>query len=102
MKDTYKELTEAREVLKLPQTTNLTMIKSQYRALLKQWHPDTCPDDQETCHEMTRKIVAAYTTIMTYCNQYNISFTRDAVRTYLTPEELWMEQFGHDPVWGVP
>lgn len=102
MKDTYKELTEARKVLQLPQETNLNMIKSRYRALLKQWHPDTCPEDEAICHEMTQKIVTAYREIMAYCNQYSISFTHDAMRSYLSPEERWMEQFGNDPMWGNP
>ena len=68
--------------------------RRKYRALLKQWHPDTCLDAQESCHEMTQKIVAAYTEIMAYCNQYSISFTREAMKSYLSPEERWMEQFG--------
>ena len=102
MKNTYRELTDARKVLKLPEKTTLKMIKSQYRTLLKQWHPDTCPEEQEKCHEMTQKIVAAYTEIMAYCNQYSISFTREAMKSYLSPEERWMEQFGNDPLWGNP
>lgn len=96
MKNTYKELTEAREVLNLPEKSTLNMIRAQYRALLKQWHPDTCSDEQEICHEMTQKIVAAYTEIMAYCNQYSISFTREAMRSYLSSEERWMEQFGEN------
>ena len=96
MKNTYNELTEARKVLNLPETTTLTMIKAQYRRLLKQWHPDTCSGEQETCHEMTQKIVAAYTQIMDYCNQYSISFARDDMKSYLSSEERWMEQFGEN------
>jgi DnaJ-class molecular chaperone len=72
------------------------MIKAQYRALIKQWHPDTCPEDQEICHEMTQKIIAAYGEIMAYCNQYSISFTQEAMKSYLSPEERWMEQFGEN------
>ncbi|GAK56830.1 heat shock protein DnaJ domain protein [Candidatus Vecturithrix granuli] len=101
MTNTYHELTDARAVLELPEQTTLTDIKAQYRKLLKQWHPDTCPEPPEQCHEMTRKIIAAYTRIMAYCNSYKISFTQETVHDYLSPEEWWMERFGDDPVWGV-
>lgn len=96
MKDTYRELTAAREVLNLPETTTLSAIKAQYRALLKQWHPDTCAEEPDVCHEMTQKIVAAYTDIMAYCNQYHIAFTREAMKSYLSPEERWVAQFGEN------
>ena len=101
MTNTYQELTEAREVLELPEQTTLKYIKSQYKTLLKQWHPDTCSDKKERCHEMTTKIIAAYTRIMSYCDQYKISFAQQDVRDYLSPEEWWFERFGNDPVWGM-
>ena len=101
MKNTYQELTEARTVLEIPEQITLTAIKAQYRKLLKQWHPDTCPESLEQCHEMTRKIIAAYKRIMAYCNCYKISFSPGTVRDYLSPEEWWSERFGDDPVWGV-
>ncbi len=102
MKNTYQDLTEAREILGIPEQATLKTIKSRYRKLLKQWHPDTCPDGQETCHEMTTRITAAYTTVMAYCEQYKISFAREDIGEYLTPEEWWYERFGNDPLWGNP
>ncbi len=102
MKNTYQNLTEAREVLGIPEKATLKTIKAQYRTLLKQWHPDTCPDEKEKCHEMTRKLVAAYMEIMTYCEQYKISFAREDMGDYLSPEEWWYERFGNDPLWGNP
>jgi preprotein translocase subunit Sec63 len=101
MRNTYQEITEARELLELPARTTLQEIKSHYRRLLTRWHPDKCPDKQETCHEMTTKIIAAYMRIMTYCDQYNISFEHQDVKDYVSPEEWWFERFGNDPVWGV-
>jgi len=97
---TYQELTIARNALELPEETTLHEIKAHYRKLLKQWHPDTCPEPPEHCHEMTRKIIAAYNRIMAYCNSYKISFSPETVHDYLSPEERWFEQFGDDPVWG--
>ena len=102
MKNTYQELTEAREVLGVPEKVTLKTIKSQYRKLLKKWHPDTCPDEKERCHDMTQKLVAAYTEIMAYCEQYKISFARQEVQEYLPTEEWWYERFGNDPLWGNP
>ena len=101
MKNTYQELTNAREVLGIPEKATVKMIKSQYRKRLKQWHPDTCPEDkQETCQEKTRQLVEAYTEIMRYCEQYKISFARQDLGEYLSPEEWWRERFGGDPLWG--
>ena len=100
MKNTYQELTEARTVLELPEQTTLNDIKAQYRKLLKQWHPDKCQENKEICHEMTTKIIAAYTRIMAYCAQYTISFAREEVREYLSPEEWWFDRFGDDPICG--
>ena len=87
MINTYQELTEAREVLELPEKTTLKKIKSQYRKLLKKWHPDKCPDEKERCHEMTTKIIAAYTRIMSYCDQYKISFAQQDVKE--SPAKPW-------------
>lgn len=96
MKNTYQDLTDARKLLGIPEQATLKTIKSQYREMIKKWHPDTCPEDQQTCHEMTQKIVAAYTEIMAYCDQYKISFARQDVMEYLTSEEWWFERFGND------
>jgi len=100
MQNTYQELTEARTVLELPEQTTLNDIKAQYRKLLKRWHPDKCQDNTEMCHEMTTKIIAAYTRIMAYCRDYKISFAQQDVKEYLSPEEWWFERFGDDPICG--
>jgi preprotein translocase subunit Sec63 len=102
MENTYQKLTEAREILEVPEKTTLKVVKSQYRKLLKKWHPDTCLDEKEKCHEMTQNIVAAYTEIMDYCEQYKISFAREDMGEYLSPAEWWNEHFGNDPLWGNP
>jgi hypothetical protein len=102
MTNTYQELTAARNVLGLPERTTLAEMKTQYRKLLKQWHPDTCPDAPERCHEMTRQIIAAYTRLMAYCEVYKISFAQQDVKDYVTPEEWWFRRFGDDPICGGP
>jgi len=96
----YQEIAEARNLLELPETATMKSIKASYRRLLREWHPDRCTENQETCVEMTRKIIAAYQTIMDYCRQYQYSFSQEAVRRHLSPEEWWFERFGEDPLWG--
>jgi DnaJ-class molecular chaperone len=95
----YQEITEARKLLGLSERATMKEIKSNYRALIAKWHPDRCSEDKEQCNEMTRKIIAAYKTIMNYCNQYEYSFSEEEVRNYLSKDEWWFERFGHDPVW---
>ena len=96
----YQKITEARKVLELAERATMKEIKSHYRALLAQWHPDRCSKNKELCNEMTRKIIAAYKTIIAYCDQYNYSFSKEEIRNYLPEEEWWFERFGDDPVWG--
>lgn len=96
----YQRITEARKLLELPERATMEDIKSHYRSLLAQWHPDKCSEDKELCNEMTRKIVAAYKTIITYCDHYTYSFSKEEIRNYLPEDEWWVERFGDDPVWG--
>ncbi|MBN2466743.1 MAG: J domain-containing protein [Deltaproteobacteria bacterium] len=97
--NTYQKITEARKLLELPERTTMKEIKSHYRALIRRWHPDRCGENREECTEMTRKIIAAYTIIMTYCKHYRYSFSRDEIRNYLPGDEWWVERFGGDPLW---
>jgi DnaJ-class molecular chaperone len=72
-------------------------IKKSYRRLLTKWRPDKCCENQEICNEMTRKIILAYQTLMDYCQHYQYSFSEEAVRRRLSPEQWWAERFGDDP-----
>lgn len=96
----YQEITEARKLLELPEHATMDEIKAQYRELLGRWHPDTCSQDKDLCLEMTKKLIAAYEVIIAYCSQYRYSFTREEVSQYLSGQELWLERFGDDPLWG--
>lgn len=100
MSHKYREITAARRLLGLPETATMASIKSNYRKLLTRWHPDKCLEDQEARTEMTRQIVSAYQTILDYCQQYQYSFSEEAVKKHLSPEEWWFEHFGDDPLWG--
>jgi DnaJ-class molecular chaperone len=96
----YEKITEARMILELPETATMEEIKANYRRLLAKWHPDKNKNSQEECNEMTHKIVSAYQTIVTYCQNYQYSFSEETVKRHHSPEEWWFERFGDDPLWG--
>jgi DnaJ-class molecular chaperone len=96
----FKDIIEARDLLNLSERASMEEIKSHYRELVNQWHPDKCKESDEICNEMTRKIVAAYKIIIAYCDQYQYSFSKDEIMKYLKGEEWWNEKFGSDPLWG--
>ncbi len=95
----YDVITEAADILGLPEKATMKTIKSSYKELIKKWHPDTCGEESEKCKVMTQKIVRAYRIILNYCNNYPYSFTKEAVNTTLSPEEWLFERFGEDPLW---
>ena len=96
----YQDIIEAKELLNLPERASMEEIKSNYRKLINQWHPDKCKENDEKCNEMTKKIISAYNTIIIYCNQYRYSFAEDEIKKYLSAEDWWFEKFGNDPLWG--
>jgi len=92
----YPKITRARKLLELPERATMKDIKSNYRKLLSNWHPDTCTEETERCEEMTRDIIDAYRIIMNYCSDYKYSFEKEAVRHHLSAEEWWFDRFGQD------
>ena len=96
----YDDIIEAKELLNLPERASMEEIKINYKKLIKQWHPDKCKENVETCNEMTKKINSAYQTAIDYCNQYKYSFEVEEIKRYLSGEDWWFERFGNDPVWG--
>ena len=99
MKTRFEIITEAREILELPESATLEQIKKNYKQLIKKWHPDKNISDQGLAENKTKKIIEAYKIIIQYCDHYNYSFTRQEVEKYLTDRERWFKQFGHDPIW---
>ena len=94
----YQDIIEAKELLNLPERVSMEEIKSNYRKLISQWHPDKCKENSEKCNEMTQKIIAAYNIIISYCNQYQYSFAKEEIKKYLLDEDWWFERFGTDPI----
>ena len=96
----YNDIIEAKELLNLPESASMAEIKSNYRKLIMQWHPDKCNGNNEKCNEMTQQLNAAYKTVSLYCNKYKYSFAKEEVERYLSAEDWWSERFGNDPLWG--
>ncbi|MCF8069667.1 MAG: J domain-containing protein [Desulfobacterales bacterium] len=96
----YQKITKARKILELSEQASMAEIKSNYRKLLSKWHPDKCKKNSDQCEEKTREIISAYKIIISYCNQYKFSFSKEEVNNYLSGKEWWLERFGDDPLWG--
>jgi len=99
MKTRFEIITNAREILELPESATLEQIKKNYKQLIKKWHPDKNISNQELAESKTKEIIQAYKIIIQYCDHYNYSFTRQEVEKYLTDRERWFRQFGCDPIW---
>jgi len=95
----YEQITEARRLLNLSERATMNEIKTNYRDLVRQWHPDISEETEEKCTEATAKINHAYEIIIAYCNDYKFSFSKEEVRLHFSEEEWWLDRFGNDPVW---
>lgn len=97
-----QDIIAARDVLGLPERATMEEIKSRYRSLMHQWHPDKNLESGGKDHQAkAAAITEAYRVIMAYCAQYRYAFTDEAIREHLTAEEWWQDRFGEDPVWGT-
>ena len=95
----YEEITKARKLLELPERATMEEIKTNYRNLIRKWHPDRCKESEEEATKMAARIVAAHGLIMDYCNHYQFSFSKEEVKCHVTEDDWWFERFGDDPVW---
>jgi DnaJ-class molecular chaperone len=96
----YGEITNARKLLGLPERATMMEIKTKYRSLLAEWHPDKCSDNVVERKEITQEIISSYKTIVDYCNHYRYSFTEEEIKNHFSEDEHWLERFGDDPIWG--
>ena len=99
--DTYRDISAALQILELPERATMQTIKSHYRRLLAQWHPDRCRSgDSGECAEKTREIIAAYQLLVRYCAAYEYSFSAGEIERHLSAEQWWLRRFGKAPMWG--
>jgi DnaJ-class molecular chaperone len=99
-KSKYEEIREARRILELPELATMRQVKGHYKKLMTKWHPDKCQGKKEICEQKAKEINDAYEIIMSYCNNYNFSFSKKEVEKYITDGEWWFKRFGKDPMWG--
>ena len=95
----YKEITEARKILGIPEKASIKFIRKKYNEELKKWHPDKCNENKQICEEKTKEIIKAGKILLEFCNNYLIDFSEKEVNQYISGDELWKRKFGEDPLW---
>lgn len=92
---TFDTLLKAKTLLGLSDRVTLSDIKSRYKTMMQQWHPDKHRDDPDTAHAMSTQINDAYATLLEYCAQYEFNLDEEHLREKtLTPQEWWTKKFG--------
>lgn len=92
----FDKIDKARRTLDLPEVATINMIKDKYRELSRRWHPDQCRGDEneeKKSHEMQQQINEAYSILMSYCNSYEYSFTREDIERFPSGDEFWWDRF---------
>ncbi len=99
-KPLYEEITKARKILELPESATMQEITGHYKKLMTKWHPDKCREKKGIYEQKAKEINDAYEIIMSYCNNYDFSFSKEEVEKHITEREWWFKRFGKDPIWG--
>lgn len=95
MPSSAEALVKAKTLLNLSDRSTLKDIKHQYKALMKQWHPDKHKEDQEHAKEIATEINSAYELIMQYCQETPFDLSEETLRKNAqTPAEWWEARFG--------
>ena len=85
------EIDQARRLLGLGELASIAEIKTAYRHLCKQWHPDAMEDDDAS--GKIKDINVAYRLLLDYCETYRFSFSPEEVESF-DPERWWSRRFG--------
>lgn len=91
----YQDLKLALQFFGLEERATLKKIKTRYRELAKEHHPD---HGEQNTPEDIRKINAAYEILSSYCENYQFCFSEEEFLEQ-NPEERLRRQFAWDPVW---
>ena len=77
----YRALDKARRVLGLPEIATNEQVKSAYRKLVIQYHPDKCDEKNKSlCTKKMVDINNAYKLITDYIQNYKYMFTEKAYK----------------------
>ena len=91
----FNELRTALALFGLGERATLKQVKLRYRQLVKENHPDLCPEEGG---EQIRRVNQAYGLLLDYCANYRFCFSEEEFLEQY-PEERLRRQFGWDPVW---
>ena len=91
----FSELRAALTLFGLGERATLRQVKLRYRQLVKESHPDLCPDGES---EQIKRVNQAYRLLVDYCANYRFCFSEEEFLEQY-PEERLRRQFGWDPVW---
>lgn len=91
----FDSLIKAKTLLGLSDKATLSDIKTRYKNMMRDWHPDKHPEDTQTAHAMSTQINEAYAILLEYCSKYEFNFDEEHLREKtLTPQEWWTKKFG--------
>lgn len=91
----FDTLIKAKTLLGLSDKATLSDIKTRYKNMMRDWHPDKHPDDTETAHAMSTQINEAYAVLLEYCSKYEFNLDEEHLREKtLSPQEWWTKKFG--------
>lgn len=83
----FEVIDEARKLLGLGEDASMRQIRSAYRRLAKQHHPDTGSSSSDV--EVMKQLNLSYKFLTDYCHDYRYSFREeDVARTYPGDEYL--------------
>ena len=97
MSDTdHEKIIWAKNILGLEDAATMEEIRSAYRNLTLQYHPDRCEDEFKVkCKEKFQQINNAYEIVTAYCANYRYSFKEKDV-TASSPDSGYYERFYDD------
>jgi len=91
----FDEIDEARNLLGLGEAATLKEVRSAYRRMASQYHPDKhTTADSNQYEETMKKLNRAYIVLTEYCREYKYTFTeKDVARTY--PHDEYLRRYYH-------
>ena len=95
-----EEIMKAKALFNLGETETVHDIKKKINTYIREWHPDTSMREDTESTQKSVSLIKAKEVLLEYVDNYKISFKKQDVENYLSPNEQWMNRFGSDHVWG--
>jgi len=93
-------LQKAIKTMKLELPISYLDVKTQYKKLLKKWHPDKCDKSSEICKQKTIEIIDANKLLIDYIENYKFKFDATEMEKNESIDKWWFKKFGNDSLWG--